>query len=253
MEPFPFMPLRLTQRRRREEITRNPGGRIIQILLMLSACVVPCSQLFGHGGDSAGHVAAECTLRLFIRNKYKIDPFAGLASRIPRERDLFIEDVQNAVRLSDLTLLNPVSSDLFQAAREIRSIQSQLPPVEQTRVLEAWVLFVKECARSAPAQYPEYFDYSRLDFCGFRDEWQSIKADSGYTAAFFSREPLLGFMGILGFVGDALTFLPNVVVREMKDLKKQRARKKSVKAARDFIRLVSVYEREYGNPGHKPR
>ena len=225
----------------------------MQILLVLSMCVVPCSHVTGHGGDSVGHVAAECTVRLFIRNKDKVDPFAGLASRIVRERDLLVEDVQNVILQSNLTALAPVLSDLFQAAGEIKSIQSRLQPVEQTRVLEAWALFVKECAVSAPQQYPKYFDYSRLDFCGFQDEWQSIKADSVYTAAFFSPEPLLGFMGILGFAGDALTFLPNVVARETRDLRKQRARKKSVKAARDFIQLVSVYKREYGHPGQNAK
>lgn len=249
MKPLPFLPSRLVHQERPGKRTniRSPHARKMQILLVLYFCSVPCSNLIAHGGDSAGHVAAECTVRLFIRTKTRSTRSPGWQNALSVSATCSLRMCRMRICQTNLTALSPVSSDLFQAATEIKCIQSRLQPIEQTRVLQALALFVKACAVSAPAQHQKYFDYSRFDFCGFQDEWQSIKADSAYTVAFVSPEPLLGLMGIFGFVGDALTFLPNVVARQARDLRRRRARKQSVKAARDFIQLVSVYKRQHGD------
>lgn len=121
----------------------------------------------------------------------------------------------------------------------------RLKPAEQNRLLSAWAQFVRDCARAAP---PPTQDPAYLDFCGFRDEWQSIRADAAYTAALFSPEPLFGFMGIFGLAGDVVTIAPNIALRETKDYVRWRARRKCTKAAERFVCLAVRYKEKYAQP-----
>ena len=249
MKPFPLTPYGFSKKKRPKKrtslISNRTSGRVYALLLF-SLCISPHSHVMGHGGDSESHGAGECTIRLFVKNSYKIDPFDGLANRIIHERDLLLDDVQSAINRSKLIFLGPIHSDLLEAAGTLDSIQSQLQPAEQRRVVKEWAEFVRACESAAPTQYPEYFSgYSMFEFCGFRDEWHSIRADSEYTAAFFSPNPLFGLLGILGFIGDTVTFIPSVVIASGGDFRRWQARHTCLKRAQHFIRLASIYERKY--------
>lgn len=93
---------RMKRPRFASQLTRTIRNNLILLSIL---CLMPFAEALGHGGDSSGHVAGDCTIKLFAPNKHKDRFLKDVAGRVAYEHDLLIDDVRFALYGSSLKLL----------------------------------------------------------------------------------------------------------------------------------------------------